>query len=697
MRIFSSLHLLAALGALGAAAGASAQVDTSQWRCTACPYPKGTAGTVEGGVGYVSNSSQKFGDYTGLDEKGAFLDLGGNVSHRGENGYFADLWGADLGLDSRRLYGQAGREGRYSLNVGYAEIPRHLTEGASTPFLGIGGSLLTLPAGFPAADTRSMPLASTLQPIDIGFKYKRLDLGGTYIFDSGWSANLSLRHDERDGTRPVAGSFLSTASQFPAPVNEKTDGAELTVAYATQKLQATASYLFSSFHNDNTSVTWSNPFFPVVPGATAGQLGLAPDNQFQQLRGTAGYDISPTIRISGEAAWGWMTQNDAFLAPTVNTVLAPSVPPLPANSLDGKIDTFNANVKMTATPTQGLRLTGSYERDSRQNKTPVRSYPSVVTDMFVGATPLTNTPFSFTLDRFKLIGDYAGGLPASMRLTGGAEYDMRERTYQEVVTTREMTLWGKVAAQPTEKLSTWLKYAYSWRDNSVYGTSYWFGYAENPLLRKFYLADRQRNLIEGRLDYAINEKITVGVSADYADDNYKDSAVGLTSARSANLAIELAALFTERTQGRAYFQTQSVRSQQSGSEQFAAPDWTASVKDQFDVLGVGVKHIAIPNKLDIGADLTFSRSRSDVSVDNILAAPPFPTANTKLQAIKLYGAYSLKDNLSITGSYQYEHYSTTDWRLDGIGPATVPNLLALGAQAPNYSVNVFRVAMRYRF
>ena len=403
------------------------------------------------------------------------------------------------------------------------------------------------------------------------------------------------------------------------------------------------------------------------------------------------------MRVSGEAAFGRMTQNDGFLAPTVNSVLAPTVPPLPANSLDGKVDTFTANVKMTATPMEGLRLTGSYDRDSRDNKTPVRSYPSVATDMFVGATPQSNTPFSFTLDRFKLIGDYGGGLPGNMRITGGGEYDMRERTYQEVVTTREMTLWGKVAAQPTEKLSTWLKYAYSWRDNSVYGTSYWFGYPENPLLRKFYLADRQRNMVEGRLDYAFNEKISLGVSADYADDDYKDSAVGLTSARSANVAIELATVFTERTQGRAYFQTQSVRSQQNGSEAFAGPDWTGRVKDKFDVFGVGVKHIAIPNKLDIGADFTLSRSRSDVAVDNILAAPPFPTARTKLEAIKLYGTYSLKDNLSITGSYHYEHYDSTDWRLDGIAPGTVPNLLTLGAQSPNYSVNVLRVAMRYRF
>jgi len=161
MRTFSSLHLLAALGALGAAAGASAQVDTAQWKCTSCPYPKGTTGSVDGGVGHVTDSSKKFGDYTGLDEKGAFLVLGGNVSQRGENGYFADLWGADLGLDSRQLFGQAGREGLFSLNLGYSEIPRHLTDGARTPFGGIGSSALGLPAGFPAGGWASPPGVNT--------------------------------------------------------------------------------------------------------------------------------------------------------------------------------------------------------------------------------------------------------------------------------------------------------------------------------------------------------------------------------------------------------------------------------------------------------------------------------------------------------------------------------------------------------
>jgi hypothetical protein len=285
MKIFSSLHILAALGVLGAATAASAQVDTSQWKCTACPYPKGTTGSVDVGAAYVSDSSQKYGDYTGLANEGAYAILGGTVSRRGDDGYWADLSGSDLGLDSRRLAGQAGREGLYSLRFGYAEIPRHLTEGAATPFLGSGGNALTLPGGFPAGDTASMPAGS---PIDIGYKYRRLDLGGTFIAGRDWSSGLNFRHDERDGTKPTSGGFIATASQFLEPVKEKNDQVEANFAYATKKVQATVSYQFSAFHNDNASVTWSNPFFPVVAGATAGHLALALYSTVQLLMAIVG-------------------------------------------------------------------------------------------------------------------------------------------------------------------------------------------------------------------------------------------------------------------------------------------------------------------------------------------------------------------------------------------------------------------------
>ena len=48
---------------------------------------------------------------------------------------------ADLGLDVRSVAAEVGREGLLRAALGYAEMPRHwLTDGAATPFLGVGGA-----------------------------------------------------------------------------------------------------------------------------------------------------------------------------------------------------------------------------------------------------------------------------------------------------------------------------------------------------------------------------------------------------------------------------------------------------------------------------------------------------------------------------------------------------------------------------
>ena len=120
MTTYSPLFLMAALGLLSPAATAAVDaVDTSQWKCEACPYAKGTSGTVDVGVGAVSDDSAKYGDYTGLNKKGAYLILDGTVTHRNEEGFYAGLSAVDLGLDSRALTAQSGREGLYAMQLGY--------------------------------------------------------------------------------------------------------------------------------------------------------------------------------------------------------------------------------------------------------------------------------------------------------------------------------------------------------------------------------------------------------------------------------------------------------------------------------------------------------------------------------------------------------------------------------------------------
>ena len=113
----------------------------------------------------------------------------------------------------------------------------------------------------------------------------------------------------------------------------------------------------------------------------------------------------------------------------------------------------------------------------------------------------------------------------------------------------------------------------------------------------------------------------------------RHSQVGLTSARSANLALELSAAISEKTHARGFGQTQQIRSHQNGSQVFAAPDWTGASRTSSTRSARGISTLAIENKLDLGADVTFSRSRSDTSVQTALGEPPFPTAKTTLDSL----------------------------------------------------------------
>jgi MtrB/PioB family decaheme-associated outer membrane protein len=687
------LRLLSVFGAIAAADAWAA--DTSKWTCESCPFEKGNSGSVDVGAGFDSEDSAKFGDYTGLDRRGLFVLLGGSARHHDDDGYWGLIDANDLGLDSRSIAAQGGREGLYSLRLGYSEIPRHFSDTAVTPFIGRGGSVLTLPAGFPALDTSAMPLASTLQPADLGYKRTRFDAGAAWLGGEEWSYRVGWRRDTREGTQRTSGSFFSSASHLVAPLDQTTDRLELSTTYSRHGLEATLGYQLSMFRNGDTSLTWSNPFFPVVAGSTTGQLALAPDNLFHQINATAAYQISPKIRASGEIAWGRGLQDADYLAPTLTPGLAATVPPLPAQSLKGQADTFNANVKVTASPTERVHVNGSYARDVRDNRTASQSYPAVSTDMFLGTDPRINQPFSFIQDRFKLNADYRA--PASITGTIGIDQDNRQRTFQEVVRTYDTTVWGRGVAKPTETSSLALKLAHSDRTNSGYGVATWVNPPENPLLRKFYLADRRRDDANLRADFTIAGNINVGLGAEMARDDYRNSTIGLTDGSSASLVGDVSMPIGEQTQLHAFAQGERIKSRQVGSQVFAQPDWSGRTQDDFYVGGVGIKHLTMKGRLELAGDLNFSRSRSHVTVDAGASAPPFPTATTSLDSLRMKATYRLKDDLSVVGSYWFEHYDAQDWRYDGVTPSTIPNLLAFGEQPPRYRVHVLQVALRYRF
>ena len=689
-----SLQVTSAIAAdTGEAGGTLPAVDMTEWKCKYCAFEEGFSGTVDLGLGYVSTDSYKFGEYTGLTDEGLYLIGDADLRYRGADASYLNVDVSRLGLDSRSLGVEGGKQGKYKLTFEYDELPHYISDSVSTPFLGTGTDTLTLPPTWVGAGSTGgmTDLANSLHSVNLDTKRKRLGLGAAFASGSQWEYAVKVRHEVREGTQRTAGNFFFSTAQLVMPVDTVTDQVDASATYTGKKFQARLAYYGSLFSNENTALNWQNPYFT---GGTvdAGQIALAPDNQFHQILASAGYQFTDSTRATADLAFGRMTQNETFLGATVNSGIV--VPAQPRSSLEGLVNTVNANLKITSALTQALRLNGSYTYNDHDNRTPQASYYWVSTDI-PPVQQRTNLPYSFTQGTLKVSGDYR--FTKQTKASLGVDSDTRERTYQEVSKSTENTVWAKANTRVVDNVYLTLKGAHAERDINGYEVLPWVSPAENPLLRKYNMADRVRDTAGLRADFTIGSAISLGFGYDYANDDYSKSLIGLTESKDTTLAADASARLGKSTSLHVYFTNEQIRSHQAGSAGGLTPDWTGENYDSVNTGGIGVKHALIAGKFDIGADYTISNAHGEIKVYDGSANVPFADLVSRLGSVKLYATYRLKDNLSLKGTYWYEHYRSDDWQLDGVTPSTISNVLAFGEQAPSYYVNVFMLSLRYKF
>lgn len=670
----------------------AAEPDTSKWKCKFCQFEApGRSGLLDLGLGVVSDDSYKFGEYSGLEKKGAFLVGNATGRYRGEDAAYLDLSVTNLGLDSRTLGIEGGKQGKYKLFLKFNELPHNISDTAKTPFTGVGSS--------------SLNYTNVLHDVDLYTLRKRIDLGGSLIPVTRWEYAVKVRHETKDGQRGTAGPFYFSSAQLIQPVDYVTDQVDISAAYNGAKLQGKLAYYGSIFKNSDASLTWQNP--NALPGSfpDKGQLALPPSNQFHQIVITSGYQFTDRTRAMGEVTLGRMTQDEAFLPATTNTSL-PTIT-LPRASLNGQVDTVNANFKVVSAPIDKLRLNAAYTYSDRNNKTPQSTYQWVSTDTFPRlstdptVTTRTNQPYSFTRNLVNLSADYR--LPKYAKLAAGYDYDNYKRPLQDIDKTSEQTLWGKVTAK-ADKYADWMfKFAHAKRDVSAFQPNAEIYPPQNVLMRKYNMADRDRNTVGFHTGITPVERLSLGVGIDYAKDNYSKSLVGLLDGVQSDVNGDASLVLTDKATMTLFINHEDIKSSQGGMQDASnvppIQDWHARNHDTTDTAGLGVKY-NVNEKLDLGADYSASRSTGRVSVSTFLGGhvdQPFPDLTTKLDTVKIYGIYKLKPAVALHAAYWYERYNSTDWTLDGVTPFNIPNVISLGQLSPSYHVNVVTLSVRYSF
>lgn len=663
------------------------------WPCKFCPDYTGTEGWGELGIGYQSEDSYKFGRYTGLTDKGVFGNASGDFKHQEEDGRYFEFRARNLGLDSRDVQIEGGDQGSYKLFLEYDQLPSFNDDTTSSPFRDHSGSELLLPKMWaPAGSTQDMAtLQESLRDVTIETERKRLQAKVAYMPVRKWEITARLMHEKKEGRQDLGTTFgFNETAILPVPVEYQTNELGLGVGYTGKKLQAQIAYDGSFFKEDNNSgQVWQNPYVNPSDPNGFGQFARAPDNDHHKLSATLGYDVLQHTRLNAHLAVGNTTQNVNFLPYTINPDLGG---PLPANDLDGAVKSTLARLGLSSRPLPRLQVNANYTFSDRDNYSSINTYDYVVTDLYNSTTARDNLRYNFKQHLFQSSAAYRFSNRTDMSL--GFDYDNMERSNQEVDETSENILWGKLRVRPHEMLDASIKYTYANRSNSGYHSVAEITPPQNEQMRLFNLADRVRNKIGADLTITPVSALMLGFSADYYNDNYDETTLGLTEAKGTSYTFDISYFINENLTTTAYYTRELLKSDQAGSQSFSDPDWFTDDENGTHTVGVGINWNAIPDKLDIGADLVYSDFTGKISYDN---AANYPDLVSTLKSVQLHGTYRVKDNISLKLAYWYENYSEDDWAKDGIGVATLPTVLGLGAKTQDYDVNVIAASIRYNF
>ncbi len=714
---------------------------------------------VEIGVSNLDKNANKFGEYSGLNKKGA--ELIGNFSVKGGAGYGdgsdPTRWsvsGSNLGLDARELNASVNKQGQWNIGVGYDELRHNTTTGYQTPYVGsMGGNNFTLPAGFGTAANVNAMNATTQLPqfhtVDVSNTRKNTSFTAGYVFNPQWQMTFDFNNLEQSGAKLMAfssdgslggGVSAERVSILPNPTNYTTNSFNFALDWTGEHGHLTGAYYGSYFKDHYDRVTWTT-----FQGANATDtMSTAPSNQFHQFNLSGGYKLSPTTKLTGGLSYGRNTQDSDYVASAASLVS------IPQSTLNGKVISTHADLKLTNQTTKDLKLSAGVIYNKRDNKTEsdIYSYKHLGNSLY----DIPNTPYSYDKTQLELAGDYRLSKSNSIRVAYNhddikrwcnsygvdAAYPAGTNCLVNTATKEDKFSFGyKLKANDVVDLK--LGYIYSDRKTDydtnarvamdavrggtilatgVQGTIAGLNGGDYQGFHPIFDASRTQNLLKAGVSWDVNDKLSLGVNGRYTADNYTNADFGAQDGNSWSLNLDASYNYSEDGAFIAYisqdYRDRYVKHVNRSNTTTSAYIWGDKLEDQGISYGLGFKQGGLMSgKLDIKGDLTFSDSKSNYSSEVLslfaggtyvcsaaatLTCGSAPDISNKLTQFKLTGTYKVNKQSKIMLGYLYQKLSSTDYFFNAYQYGyTSTSVLPTNQQSGSYTVNLIAASYLYNF
>ena len=609
--------------------------------------------SVSLGAGYVDEDNGRFGQYNGLNEKGGYGLIGADIVTRDDaTGRWLRFKGRNLGLDHRELRFEHEVQGNWGYFIDFTQIPRFEPYTVNTAITGIGSPNLTIP---------TTPTAGPATHLKT--ERDRLTLGFTKHLPNRWSTSVTFRNEEKTGARVFGRGTTGGAGNFeflPEPIDSTTRQVEAVANYNGERLQISGGYYGTMYDNkyNAIAITGGAAGLASLPNNYINPVALPPDNQSHQLHLSGGYNFTPTTRGTFKFAVARAIQDDPFVN-VAPTAVQPGLPP----NLDGRIDTTSAYLGVSSRPVQRLSLRASLRYEDRDDKTPLFQYGS-------GGSTFDgfNEPRSIRTTAGKVEASYS--LPASLRLTGGLEYQEKKRntspirivSYRE--TTDETTYRVELRRSMSETITGAVGLIHSDRGGSPFiPTTVAGGALGSNVIAPIHLADRTRDTVRLSANWQPTDPFSLQFRVDRSADDYEGSrdgsGLGPREGSALNVALDAAYRFSDDWQGTAW-----VSQNDNKYDQATDPtnSWRIALRSLGNSAGLGVRG-KFRGRFEAGADLSYSDIEDEYTQFALTgpAVPTIPDVNTQLTRLNVFLKYAVQKNAGIRVDYIYDRFKTDDW------------------------------------